>query len=379
MRILHVITGLQKAAGTTTFVENVADGLRAKGQDVEIVMSPDGFCQCDIIHIHGLWSGLLHKASRFAKKRKISVVWSTHGMTAPWSMRHKWWKKLPAWLLYQKRDLKSAVSIHCTTEQEVEWNKSLGFRNCFIVPLGTHLPKIKQFHSTATTTATASTPTPTRNSNYTLLFVGRIYPVKGLVNLIKAWAIVNSQLPNSQDLTIPLYRYNSSLQLNHPLSNSNSELQLNPHWTLRIVGPDQAGHQSELESLVRELKLGDSVAFAGPKFGDDLSAEYDKCDCLVLPSFTENFGATIVDALAHGKPCIASTFTPWRDLQEYGCGWWVSNEPSKLSVAINEMISLPDTERREMGARGRKLVEEKYTWDAVVKAMVNGYEEVLHE
>lgn len=345
MKILHVITGMQKAAGTTTFVENVVDGLRAKGHDVEVVMSPDGFCQCDLIHIHGLWSGLLHKASRFAKKNNIPVVWSTHGMTAPWSMHHKWWKKLPAWLFYQKRDLKSAAAIHCTTEQEVEWNKALGFKNCFIAPLGTHLPKINQFHSIATTTATASTPTPAHNSNYTLLFVGRIYPVKGLVNLIRAWAIVNSQL--------------------------------SPHWTLRIVGPDQAGHQSELESLVRELNLGDSVEFAGPEFGEELSAEYDNCDCLVLPSFTENFGATIVDALAHGTPCIASTYTPWRVLQEYGCGWWVSNEPQVLASAITEVVAMSDAERRQMGVRGRNLVEEKYTWDAVVNTMIERYKVVL--
>ena len=353
MKVLHIITGMQKAAGTTTFVENVVNCLKAKGHDVEIVMSPDVFCQCDLIHIHGLWSGLLHKAANFACENNIPVIWSTHGMTAPWSMHHKWWKKLPAWQLYQKRDLKRAVAIHCTTEQEVEWNKSLGFSNCFIAPLGTHLPKIKQFHSTATA------------NNYTLLFVGRIYPVKGLVNLIKAWKLVQSHPSNSQDSTIPFYRYRSNLPLN-------------PQWKLRIVGPDQAGHQGELESLVRELGLADSVEFPGPKFGDELNSEYDNCDCLILPSFTENFGATIVDALAHGKPCIASTFTPWRELQERGCGWWVSNEPEQLAVAIREMSSLDDTARREMGSRGCELVEKKYTWDAVVKAMVARYREVLN-
>lgn len=190
--------------------------------------------------------------------------------------------------------------------------------------------------------------------------------MKGLVNLIKAWAIVNSQLPtlNSQDRAIPF-------------SNSNSELKLNHNWKLHIVGPDQAGHKAELESLVRELGLSDSVVFAGPKFGDELSAEYDNCDCLVLPSFTENFGATIVDALAHGKPCIASTFTPWRVLQEYGCGWWVSNEPGPLSVAIQEMILLDDSARHETGARGRNLVEEQYTWGAVVEKMLNLYRQIL--
>ena len=345
MKVLHVITGMQKAAGTTTFVENVVDGLRQQGHDVEIVMSPDGFRRCDIIHIHGLWSGLLHRAACYARHNKIPVVWSTHGMTAPWAMRHKWWKKLPAWLLYQQRDLRKAAAIHCTTELEVGWNKSLGFSNCFIAPLGTNE---HQFHS----------PTPARNSNYThtLLFVGRIYPVKGLVNLIRAWGIAMKQL----SVSCPPF----------PVPHSN--------WKLRIVGPDQAGHLASLQSLVSQMSLVSSVEFPGPKFGDELSAEYEKCDCLVLPSFTENFGATIVDALSHGKPCIASTFTPWKELQSRGCGWWVSNEPNKLANAIQEIINASDENRQAMGSRGRELVEEKYTWDAVVKVMVKGYEEILN-
>ena len=85
-----------------------------------------------------------------------------------------------------------------------------------------------------------------------------------------------------------------------------------------------------------------------------------------------------MDAMAHGKPCIASTFTPWKELQDRGCGWWVSNEPDKLAKAIQEMIDAGDENRRKMGSCGRKLVEEKYTWDAVGKTMVKGYEEVLN-
>ena len=123
--------------------------------------------------------------------------------------------------------------------------------------------------------------------------------------------------------------------------------------------------------------MGDSVEFAGPKFGDKLSAEYDNCDCLVLPSFTENFGATVVDAMAHGKPCIASTFTPWRELQERGCGWWVSNEPKQLAGAIGEMMSLDCATRCKMGEKGRRLVEEKYTWGAVAETMISKYREVV--
>ncbi len=336
MKIVHVITGLQKAAGTTTFVENVVRELCARGHEAEVATSADGFTRCDVMHIHGLWSGLLHKAGAFAAARGIPVVWSTHGMTAPWSMRWKRWKKLPAWWLYQRRDLRRAAAIHCTTAQELEWNRRLGFERCFVVPLGTG------------EVASGGSGAARAEGVRRLLFVGRIYPVKGLVNLVRAWGLVAERL-------------GAGMQ----------------GWQLRIVGPDQAGHQECLKAEVRALRLDGMVEFAGPKYGEELSREYADCDCLVLPSFTENFGGVVIDALAHGKPCIASSSTPWRELRDCGCGWWVSNEPEPLADAIGEMIGVGDIRRREMGEKGRALAEDKYSWPAVADSLAAHYGRIV--
>ena len=248
MNILHIAETAEGASGVATFVRKLDASLRASGVESIVCNHAEQVEHVDVVHIHGLWLPLFHKAAAWAREKGIAVVWSTHGMTAPWSMRHKRWKKRLAWWLYQQRDLKQAAAIHCTTDLEAGWNKALGFGNCFIVPLGTDISHVEHVERA-------------ERKERRLLFVGRIYPVKGLVNLIKAWKI---------------------------LHDSTCSTWLN--WKLRIVGPDQAGHQAELESLVRESGLIDSVEFPGPKFGDDLSAEYANCDCLVLPSFTENFG-----------------------------------------------------------------------------------------
>jgi glycosyltransferase involved in cell wall biosynthesis len=357
MKILHVITGLPQAAGTSVFCGEVANGLVAMGHDVTIaVVNPDApnlypldervkltsisslltphsypLTPNSVIHIHGLWSPILHKVSSWAKANKIPVVWSTHGMTAPWSMRHKWWKKFIAWYLYQKRDLKNAAIIHSTTALEVAWNRKLGFKNLQIeVPLGTFIQK--------------ECAAELRNASEALkvLFVGRVYQVKGLMNVVRAAA-------NLKGVNIKF----------------------------RIVGPDQAGHLSELVAESERLGVAAMFDWAGPKYGDELSNEYDKCDMLILPSFTENFGATVVDALSHSKPALASTFTPWKILEERECGWWVSNDPEKLVETFKTIAALSVEELEAMGKRGRKLVEEKYTWEAVCKAMVRGYESCL--
>jgi len=80
-----------------------------------------------------------------------------------------------------------------------------------------------------------------------------------------------------------------------------------------------------------------------------------------------------VDAMAHGKPVITSTFTPWREVKERGCGWWVSNEPERLAHAIKELMEMDDKAKAAMGEKGRELVTEKYNWPAVAGKVLNIY------
>lgn len=289
-----------------------------------------------ILHLHGIWKRPQHLAAKWAKRNGVPIVWSTHGMTAPWSMRHRWWKKLPAWWLYQKRDLKSAKVIHCTTETEAEWNRELlGFKvskvNRFVVaPLGCG-EKVSEFQSFKVSEV----------KPFVALFVGRVHPVKGLENLIRAAKQV-AQV----------------------------------HF--RIVGPDEGGYLRTLETLCEKLGVT-NVEFVGERRGEELSAEYEGCDVLVLPSFTENFGGVVVDALAHGKPVIASKATPWQVLEESRCGWWVENDPETLAKTIREASELPRKTLRKMGENGKELVKAKYTWEAVAKTMCRCYREVIGE
>lgn len=175
-----------------------------------------------------------------------------------------------------------------------------------------------------------------------ILYVGRIAPIKGLDVLLGAFA-----------------------------------QGMSPEWKLVIVGPDQEGHKAELTKLAESLSISDSVVFAGPKYGDELGQVYDESDIFVLPSYSENFGSVVIEALSHSLPVVTTKGTPWSELVERKCGWWIDIGVEPLAAALRETMSLPDEERMAMGARGRRLVEEKYTWDAVVKKMIGVYEEVL--
>ena len=331
-------------SGVNTFCTELDRALRTEGVDSRIVRTFRALqtSHTSLLHIHGLWRLSNHRAAQWARAHGIPVVWSTHGMTAPWAMAHKRAKKVLAWWLYQKRDLARAALVHCTSEKELQWNAgALGLRGDDalaaskfpVVPLGTRLPSLEA----------AVSPLP-RTGPLKVLFVGRIYPVKGLVNLVRAAARLKDV-------------------------------------EFRIVGADEAGHLAEVK---REISLIPSpssspspvFAFPGPKYGEELAKEYDACDLLVLPSHSENFGAVVVDALAHAKPVIASTGTPWQVLAERRCGWWVENSPDSLARAIEEARTSP---LEEMGARGRALVEERFTWPAVARQMIKEYEHVLRQ
>ncbi len=339
MKVYHFTHELPEASGVATFVRELSAALGAEGVESHILTKvPETNEEAlipDVVHIHGMWLGFYHRAVMWAKMNGVPIVWSTHGMTAPWSMKHKWWKKCLPWYLYQKRDLKRAALIHSTTELEAGWNRHWGAKRQVIIPLGTHLPVANEVEGCRLKVEGEG------RSEKVILFVGRVYPVKGLMNVVRA----------AKDLKGAGVKF-------------------------RIVGPDQAGHMAELKREADKLGVGEMFEWVGPKYGEELSAEYDKCDALILPSFTENFGATVVDALAHGRPALASTKTAWKVLEDERCGWWVDNSPECLARTFLSISRMSKGKLIEMGERGRKLVEEKYTWQAVARGMKEEYEKI---
>ena len=360
MKILHIISCLSRAAGTSVFCAEVCNGLARDGHDVTVAINDSihevehypldsqvnlmsiislfktiDYKSFDIVHIHALWTPILHKASKWARGKNLPIVWSPHGMLTPWAMNNKHLKKLLGWWLYQKRDLINAALIHATAECEVGDVRRMGLNNKVVVaPLGVKVDIDDRLSDHD-------------NPEKILLFVSRVQRKKGLLNLARAWSHLADATKRG--------------------------------WKVRVVGPDQENHLEEVRSECVSLGILDDWQFVGPKFGDALSEEYRSASLFVLPTYSENFGSVVIEALSYGVPVICTKGAPWAELDECGCGWWVDIGIEPLAVALKEAMSLDDARRREMGVRGRALVEEKYIWDAVVKAMVKGYEAILKE
>jgi len=175
------------------------------------------------------------------------------------------------------------------------------------------------------------------------LFLGRIHPVKGLKNLVEAWHRVRPA-----------------------------------GWHCILAGPDKAGHQTELEALLRQRNLASVFEFPGMMEDEQKWALLREADLFVLPSFTENFGISVAEALACGVPVITTKGTPWRNLVDHRCGWWVDIGVEPLAAALRKATSLSDQQRYEMGQRGRRLIAEKYSWPKIGREMKAVYEWVLN-
>jgi poly(glycerol-phosphate) alpha-glucosyltransferase len=193
-----------------------------------------------------------------------------------------------------------------------------------------------------------------------LLFLSRIHPKKGLVNLLKAWAACH---------TSPATRH--------------------AEWVLAIAGWDQGGHEAELKQLCAGLQIHftdlreqtpsstlhppSSVFFLGPQFNEARLACYAHCDAFVLPSFSEGLPMVVLEAWANAKPVL---MTPECNLPEgFQAGAAINIAATEAGVAagLNELLRMTETDRSAMGNRGRALVEARFTWPRVAAQMEEVY------
>ncbi|MFM8656057.1 MAG: glycosyltransferase, partial [Chthoniobacterales bacterium] len=146
---------------------------------------------------------------------------------------------------------------------------------------------------------------------------------------------------------------------------------------LVLAGSDLIGYRRDVERMVRELGLGDSAVITGEVLGKEKDCLLANADVFVLPSYSENFGIVVAEAMSWGRPVIASTGTPWNEIADVGAGWWVKPEEGELVKAMQEALGTRQEELEAMGAKGRALVERSYTWAEPAAKLVQAYEEIL--
>ena len=279
------------------------------------------------VHLHGIWDGGSLAVSRVAKRmNKVPIVVSPRGMLEPWALGQSWLKKKAAWLLWQKRQFIEAAMIHATADQEYENVRQLGLRSpVAVVPNGVELPEIE------------SAQVPARDGPRRCVFLSRVHPKKGLPMLLEAWRRVAPR-----------------------------------DWSLEIAGAGEAGHDDEIRQRIGQLGLT-NVKMVGDLRGDAKWKFLQSAQLFVLPSYSENFGVAVAEAMGAGLPVITTRTTPWKAVSEHGLGWWVDPTVDGLATALAQATRESPETLRARGRRARTHVLSEYGWPRIGQRMAACY------
>ena len=185
--------------------------------------------------------------------------------------------------------------------------------------------------------------------NNQFVFLGRINPIKNLEALIKAFA----QLKNSKCDGLKL----------HLMGSAKLEY--------------EKKYLSELNELIKFLKVKDKIFFHGHITGKEKDDILASSLALILPSHSENFGNVVLEALALGTPVIASKNTPWNVLEKYYAGYHVDNDPNSLSEAMLSILNQNDIEGETMRSNAYDLCNLKFNIDNNIDLWVEYYKRII--
>jgi glycosyltransferase involved in cell wall biosynthesis len=276
-----------------------------------------------VLYDVGLWLPSNHLAASMARKLSVPYVLSPRGMLSDYALKLKPLRKRLAWYSYQQRDAQSARLIHATSQAEAADIRKRGLKQPIaVVSNGVDVP--------ASTSEPASKP-----EVRTVLFLSRLHPMKGLHDLVSAWAKVRPA-----------------------------------GWRVVVAGPDENGYLEEITALVAKNALQTQFDFVGPVSDEAKWKLYAAADLFVLPSYSESFGQVIAEALAAGVPVITTRATPWREIESYRCGWWIETGVESLTTALQAAMQLGALELNEMGRRGREMALNNYSWKSSGERML---------
>jgi glycosyltransferase involved in cell wall biosynthesis len=294
----------------------------------------------NLVHLHSVFLWPTAAAARAARRSSVPYLLAPRGMLVPDLLRRRGrWRKTLWIRLVESRNLAAAAGLHVTSDLEADEAARLGLPlpPVHVIPNGVDDEPFDESAPLAPPVRDLLAGPPF------LLFLGRLSWKKGLDRLIPALAHV-------------------------------------PGARLALAGPDDEGIRPALEQLARDARVeGTAVTFLGPVEGNDRAALLHRAAALVLPSYSENFGNVVLEAMAAGRPVVV---TPEVGLAPVvnaaGAGLVVEGDPARLGAALLALLADP-ARRAAMGRRGAEEVQRRFGWDAIARQTEEVYQRVLED
>jgi glycosyltransferase involved in cell wall biosynthesis len=291
----------------------------------------------DIIHLHSIFLWPTWVAARIARRLKKSYIISPRGMLVKELVKRKSRFAKKIWIHFiERKNLECASAIHVTTENEKEEAQKFGFSlpEIHVIPNGVDLNdgRLDQKQITPSIANTIS------KKPY-LLSLGRINWKKGLDRLIPALTYI-------------------------------------PDIPLVIAGNDEENYRPKLEKLALTYGVFSRITFTGLVHGADKEALLNNASVLILPSYSENFGNVVLEAMAAGCPVVVTPEVGISDVVEkYKTGLVVDGKPEILGKSAKSLLS-NNGKLKDMGERGQRTVRDHFTWSIIAKKMEEAYQQI---
>jgi len=284
-----------------------------------------------VVHVHALFSFVSVVAGAIAFARGVPFVIRPLGTLAHYGVtrRRPLLKRLSI-ALVEGPLLRRAGFVHCTSRSELAEAQSLGipFRGG-VIPLGVEKPPIKVAES-------RTAP----GGEQRILFLSRIDPKKNVEGLLRAFALVSGRCPAA---------------------------------VLLIAGSGPTEYVAKLKSQAEELAIAGRVHWLGYVDGDRKDALLASANLFVLPSFSENFGIAVVEAMLAGIPCVVSHGVGIAEESlAAGGSIVVAPEPEAIAGAIIDLLWDSDR-RRKMGQEARVWSEREFSTETMAARLLDLY------
>jgi glycosyltransferase involved in cell wall biosynthesis len=298
----------------------------------------------DLVHIHALFSYAAYTASNLAIKNRVPYVVRPLGVLNRWGMenRRRLLKQL-SFRLIEQRILSNAAVIHYTSRQEkLEAEQSGVTTAAVVIPLG--------IDTSAVQNGAASAQFYKRlriaEGREMILFLSRLDPKKGLDILLRAFAEVHSQRPAS---------------------------------LLVVAGDGEGEFVAELKELAAELGIAEHVVWTGFLDGADKLSALAAASVFALPSYSENFGLALVEAMASGVACVVSDQVGIaHDVEEMEAGAVVPCEAAPLASALLRLLAEPEL-RQRFGENAQRLANERFSQQAMTSSLIKLYTNIVDQ
>lgn len=295
----------------------------------------------DIAHIHALFSPVSSTAAAVLRQRGLPYLMRPLGTLDPADLQKKKQLKQLYAAVLEKPNLAGAAAIHFTSPQEAAVSERFGTDTPGIVlPLGVNpLPEPEMVTDVRDRYGIPS-------DRPIILYMSRLDPKKGL------------------DLLMPALM---TLQQEGLLF----------HWVLCGANPQDRDYERTIQNQIQNSSLQACTTLTGFVAGDLKTDLVKAADLFVLPSYYENFGIAVAEAMLAGLPVVISNQVHiWPDIQQSQSGWICDCDQASLTAQLREALKSPE-ERQQRGVNAQHTAQTRYSWTAIAQEAIGIYEAIL--